>query len=397
MPAPIVVSRLSLRTLAIPLRRKFSHAGADRATAEPLIVAIELSDHTLGYGETHPRPYVSGETLESAVDTIRSTFVPLLVEFRPRHFGEALEAIAALPQIDELGRPITAARAAVELALLDAYSRAFDRSLEAIPGWLEELAFGPPGSTRTVTYSGVLSAAPAERIAGSIRKMRWFGLRDFKLKVGDDDDDARVRAAAAALAGPIARGKATLRLDANFAWDLSTATAKLTAWKDLPIAAVEQPLAKGDPAAWGTLAARSPFPLMADESLVTWGDAEALLETAPKTLFNIRISKNGGLIPAMRLAALARRHGTAYQLGCMVGETSLLSAAGRWFLQLVPDVRFAEGSYGRFLLADDITDPRLNLRWRGRAKPLSGRGLGVTVRPDKLAQFAARELIELPF
>src|SRR5262245_10270998 len=116
MPAPIVVSRLAMRTLAIPLRQKFTHSGAAREVAEPLIVAIELSDRTIGYGETHPRPYVSGETLEGTIDTIRSLFVPLLVDFRPRHFGDALEAVAALPQVDDLGRPVTAARAAVELA-----------------------------------------------------------------------------------------------------------------------------------------------------------------------------------------------------------------------------------------------------------------------------------------
>jgi hypothetical protein len=77
-----------------------------------------------------------------------------------------------------------------------------------ISGFLEELSFGRPGSTQTVRYSGILSSGPPERVAGSIRKMRWYGLRDFKLKVGDENDDERLQNAAKALGGPIARGRA---------------------------------------------------------------------------------------------------------------------------------------------------------------------------------------------
>ena len=397
MPAALVISRVTLRPLAIPMRRKFTHAASAREVAEPLVVAVELSDHTVGYGETHPRPYVSGETIDSAIAAITSTFIPLLVNLRPANFGEALEAIAALPFTDDLGRPITSARAAIELALLDAYSRAFNRSLEAIGGFLEELAFGAPGSTQTVTYSGILSSGDPERVARSIRRMRWYArLRDFKLKVGDTDDDARLRNAAAALAGPIARGKARLRIDANFAWTLEQARNRLDSWRELPISSVEQPLARGKLADWAQLAEDSPFPIMADESLVTPADADDLTAASPRIAFNIRISKNGGLIPAMRLAAHARRHETPYQLGCMVGETSILSAAGRWFLNLVPDVRFAEGSYGRFLLTDDIAEPRQNLPWRGRIRPTAGPGLGIRVDDDQLTQYAARPSIEIP-
>ena len=48
-------------------------------------------------------------------------------------------------------------------------------------------------------------------------------------------------------------------------------------------------------------------------------------------LFNLRLSKCGGFIPTLRLAQFAKRHGLGYQLGCQVGETAILSAAGRHF------------------------------------------------------------------
>ncbi len=396
MSNAVPISRLTIHPLTIPLRQKFSHAAAERNCANPLIVAVELADRTIGYGETHPREYVTGENIESAIAAIRDIFLPLLVNVRPTNFGEAIDAVANLPHEDESGVVISAARAAVELALLDAYSRAFHRSIEHVAGYVDEKLLGAPGSRDTVRFSGVISASDPERAARSLRKMRWGRLRDFKIKVGDDEDDARVRACIRALGRSLPKGVTSLRLDANGAWSLDDATRRLLAWESLPITSVEQPLPKGDLHDWANLAQCTNLPLMADESLVTADDAESLIVHRAASWFNIRISKNGGLIPALRLAVLARRHHLDVQLGCMVGETSILSAAGRWFLQLVPNVRFAEGSFGRFLLSDDVTKRSLRFGFGGRWRPMIGPGLGIEVDPVRLERLADGSPIELP-
>ncbi|HKQ48113.1 MAG TPA: enolase C-terminal domain-like protein [Phycisphaerae bacterium] len=397
MPDALPIARLTIHQLAIPLRVRFRHAAAERNAANPLVVAIELADRTIGYGETHPREYVTGESTESVIAAIQDVFLPILVDTRPRNFGEAIEAAANLPYTTDADEVITAARAAVELALLDAYSRAFDRSLAHVAGYVDETLLGPPGSSATVRFSGVVSAGEPDRAARTIRRMRWARLCDFKIKVGDDEDDARVRACVRALGRSLTRERTTLRLDANGGWSLDEATRRLLAWESLPIACVEQPLPKGNLQDWADLAKCTVLPLMADESLVTPDDAEALIVHRAASWFNIRISKNGGLIPALRLAVLARRHHLDLQLGCMVGETSVLSAAGRWFLQLVPHVRFAEGSFGRFLLAEDITRRSLRFGLGGCWKPMTGPGLGVEVDPARLERLAAQPSIELPF
>jgi muconate cycloisomerase len=81
----------------------------------------------------------------------------------------------------------------------------------------------------------------------------------------------------------------------------------------------------------------------------------------------------------------------------MVGETGILTAAGRIFLELVGDrVRFAEGSYGRFLLKDDLTRERLTFGYGGRVRAMAGPGLGVRVLEDRVRRLAACALrIEL--
>ncbi len=396
MPAPKPVSRLTIWMLSIAMKERFRHAAAERSGAEPIIVAIELADRTIGYGETHPRPYVTGETVEDVIRSIREDFLPLLVEMRPSNFGEAIELAAGLPLRNRRGRVITAARAAVELALLDAYSQAFDRSLASLAGWVCETWLGSPGSRGAVRFGGVLTASDPAAVGRSIRKMRLGRLRDFKLKVGDEQDEARLQAAVRALGRGLESGRTSLRLDANGAWTLPEAIERLRNWERLPIVCVEQPLAKAALGDWTALAAKTCLPLMADESLVTPEDAESLIHGRCASWFNIRISKNGGLIPALRLAVLAHEHQVDAQLGCMVGETSILSAAGRWFLQLVPGVRFAEGNFGRFLLKEDVSDRSLRFGLGGRWKTLEGPGLGAKVSIERLQRLSSLPAVELP-
>ncbi|MBX3397027.1 MAG: hypothetical protein KF841_16855 [Phycisphaerae bacterium] len=396
MSLPLPITRLSIYSLAIPMRRKFSHAAAERVCAEPIVVRIEMADGSVGHGETHPRTYVTGESPLDVINSIQRIFVPILVNLRPTSFGELIEAAADLPMVDG-GRPITAARAAVELALLDGYGRAFGRSLDGIAGYLEEPWLGAPGCRSITRYSVVVSSMDPDRAARFVRKVRWGLIRDFKMKVGDEADDVRLRRTVDVLGRSLRTGRTTLRVDANSAWNYNAAVERLGGWRDLPITCCEQPLPRAAVLDWPRLADASPIPLMADESLVTWEDAEDLAARKAVRWFNIRISKNGGLIPAIRMAILARRHNLFYQLGCMVGETSILSAAGRWFLQLVPDVRFAEGSFGRFLLSDDVTAHSMRFGCGGRWKPLTGPGLGIEVDPARLDRLAISKPIEIQF
>jgi len=381
--------------LSIPLRRTFSHAGQVRQCADPVVIQIELADRTLGYGETLPRPYVSGETVDTVIESIRKPILERLLAFRLRSFPVALEQIDALPTRDATGRTLNAARAGVELALLDAYSRHFGRPISDAVGWVGLPGFGPPGSARHVRYSGVLSGGDRRRLKRSVRHMRWFALRDFKLKVGYEDDLERVGTAARVLGRSLGR-TTTLRIDANGAWTLEEASEKLQAMEKWPIRWVEQPL---DPSHDGDLVVLrgvSQFDIMHDESLVTFDDAERLVGLGVADGFNIRISKNGGFLPAIKLAHFARKHGVGYQLGCMVGETSILSAAGRRFLENVPGVAFAEGSYGRFLLAGDVVDRPVRFGCGGRFTSLPSPGWGIKVQPSRLERYLAGRMIELP-
>jgi len=378
------IQRITVYPLAIPLRRTVRHAAAQRRVTDPVVVRVELQNGIAGHGETVPRPYVTGETVESVVGTVRGTLAHHLLSIHPATFADALEAIDALPFAADNGTPFPAARAAVELALLDAYTRAFGKTISEIAGWAGLAGFGSPGSLAGLRYSGVLATDNPASMKRTLRLLWWYGVRHFKLKVGDPRDGERVAWAWRYLRRGIARGTASLRVDANGAWTLEQAVERLVQWQDFGLAGVEQPLARDRECDLPALKRATGARLIHDESLVTMDDAIRLQAAGVADGFNIRISKCGGLLPSWKLAAFARRHGSLVQLGCMVGETSILSAAGVRFLETTPGVSFAEGCFGAFLMSDDVVSRPLRFGYGGRAPRPGPTGLGVDVDPAKL-------------
>ena len=395
MPTTAIAS-ISIYHLRIPLKRRVEHAASARTEADPVVVAIELQNGTIGYGETLPRLYVTGEDHDSVDQAIEHVFMPILLSGGPESFAEALAVIETLPMQDDVGKPIPAARAAVELALLDVYSRQFGRPISTdVINWLEMPELGPPGCIGRVRCTGVIATHDPQRAVASVRRMRCFGLRDFKLKVGFGEDDELVRRIAATLARSVKRGRCSLRLDANGAWSLDQAVERLARWSDLGVSHIEQPLAKGDEQNLPDLQAHSNWKIIHDESLVTLEDARRLIDLGVADCFNIRISKCGGFIPALKLVQFCRQNKIGVVLGCMVGQTSILSAVERHVLSSVPEVRFVESNFGSFLLAGDIARPRLRFGYGGKLKPLNGPGWGTTVSEGELRNYAARAPVRL--
>jgi muconate cycloisomerase len=126
---------------------------------------------------------------------------------------------------------------------------------------------------------------------------------------------------------------------------------------------------------------------MLDESLTSMNDAHAAISGGTCDLFNIRLSKCGGFLNSLHLAATAHAAGLGYQLGCHPGETGILSAAGRHWATSVANIRYLEGSYDRHSLRQRLTDDDLTFGVGGRAPALTQPGLGVTVNEPILRGF----------
>ncbi len=350
--------------------RNFEHAAAARSLAESIVVRAELPDGTVGWGETLPREYVTGETLETVPRDVEHILWPAVQADDPE--GDAL------PVADE-GRPITAARCAVELALRDAWDRAhWNRR-----SWRTEMT-----ALRGLRVSGVLGSSDPAKTAGQLRRMRCGGLRDIKLKLGlgDGVDAANLALVAGAIGGAVRAGKRTLRVDVNGGWSADETPDRVKEMARHDVTVVEQPFF-GPVAELVEVAQNCRLPLMADESVILADDALQCLWPEKKVWLNIRLSKNGGMGPCQALAAAAAEANVPYTIGCMVGESSILSAAQRALLGTIPTPRFVEGNYGTFLLADDLTSRSIRFRCGGRLKYLGLNGYGVDPDPKRLARY----------
>jgi muconate cycloisomerase len=219
--------------------------------------------------------------------------------------------------------------------------------------------------------------------------MVQLGLRQIKIKAGTEDDLARLEAVRTAVGDGV-----ELRADANGAWSTDEAIASLRRLAKFKLAVIEQPVPAGDFAGLKVVRDVGGVPVMADESLVTVDQARRLTELGACDYFNIRLSKNGGIAGALAIAKLADENGIKIQVGAQVGETAVLSAAGRAFAAHLPALRFAEGSFGTWLLAEDISFENVAFGYGGRAPLLKTRGLSVTINEDTLARLAV-EKIEL--
>jgi len=360
----------TLYALRIPFVESFRHSATERRWSDSVVVRVRDEAGTEGFGEGTPRPYVTGEIVETMLDHLTCELWPRVAD---RELPPAcnLEALAAfLPETSLAGAIAPhASRAALELAVLDCALRRAGRPLATLL---------PPRRSR-VTYSGVITAGPIARAVQHARQMRAIGLHDVKVKVGFDDDIARVTAVREALGHD-----ASLRLDANGAWSFERAVHVLNAVAPLGIAAVEQPLPRGPVEDLARLRQAIPVPIMADESLVTPADAEALIAGEAVDLFNVRISKCGGLARSLAIAERAAKAGVGVQVGSQVGETAILSAAGRHLAAALPTVAFVEGSFGTLLLAEDVSVESVRFGHRGEASLLTGPGLGIRVVEERL-------------
>jgi L-Ala-D/L-Glu epimerase len=380
------VTQLRLFAVDLPFKVAFRHAAAARTTSEGLFLRVGLDGGAEGWGESLPRAYVSGERREQAFGLLRGAILPALLgrTFQsPAEVGSFLEKCDGQAPTEWVrpGVPQTSAWCGVDLALLDAFGRAFG----------EPVSLGDQPSAanalRRYRYSGVVSAGRGWPYAVSLLKVRAFGFPHVKLKLERDGAVGAARTARRLLGRRV-----DVRVDANMAWDVEQALAVIGELRKVGIGSFEQPIAAHDLAGLARLVAESSAQVMVDEGLTNRDSLQTLISHRACTAANVRISKCGGLVGAYARCLQALDAGLTLQVGCQVGESSLLSAAHLALLSalapLTPGVRYAEGCFGRHLLREDAASPLVQFGYGGRPpRRPPGAGLGVQVDQAALERY----------
>jgi len=361
-------------TLALPMRFSVSHSLARRKTANNILVQAVAENGRSGWGESCPRPYVTGETVETAASDLKIHILPPLIGVGFETFEQATDYLSAITP--HLPRSRYAAFCAAELAVLDLAGKTFEASAGAVVG---------PIARRHVNYGSVIASSEPAAVRKLAVMMRIFGFRHIKVKVQHSlEQNVKVLANARKVLGK----RIVLRIDANGAWSADEALRQIKRLARFDLEAVEQPVAGDDIDGMAAVTAARLLPVVADESLCTLDDAQTIVDRRAADVVNIRISKCGGLINSTRILRFALQHGLGCQVGAQVGETAILSAAGRHLATRCPALLWCEGSYGSLLLRRDIA-PCMTMGYGGRAAALQMPGLGAEPDMARISQFAA--------
>ncbi len=369
------IDSLNLYEIALPFSKHFPHALKKDVFARNVLCEVIADNGDIhGYGEGAPRTYVTGETPESVFKAI-ARFSG--IDAFPRNFeriSQLWDYIDMLPS----GREHHAAICALETALLDALGKKEGRYLTAY--------FPKAFSTNKVHYSATVPLLDPKGIERFCRLIKNYGIYRMRLKVGNvyTQNEASLKTIRS-----IFKKGYDLRLDANGSWDKSVAFEHLKLIEHHPVRVIEQPMNPKDPAfiefsehlkGLGVL-------VMADESICAHKDLDVALKQG-FTMLNVRLSKCGGFRKSLQLIDAARKRGLRFQIGCHLGESGILSAAGRVLALLCKDAAYYDGSYDAHLLKDNVTTRPVSFHWGGAASALQGVGLGVEVDPVSLQRLS---------
>jgi L-alanine-DL-glutamate epimerase-like enolase superfamily enzyme len=339
LPAPSATRIQSIQSapLNLPLSAPFGISGGSLASAANVLVAVELSDGTRGYGEAAPFPAYNGETQADALAQLAQAG-----DWLPGRDAADWQAISE--EFHALAGPGSgSARCALDSALLDALSRH-----RGLPLWQ---FFGGAG-TELETDMTVTTGTPRE--AGeAARAIRARGIRMIKVKVGGsggvDADLARIAAilAVAPCSPLILDGNAGLRWED--AWRLMSGLKS----RGIAPALLEQWLPKDDLDGMRALRVESGWSVAADESVTTADDARAVARTGAATVINIKLMK-AGVAEALAIAAVARAAGIGLMIGGNV-ESILAMSVSACFAAGLGGFSFADLDTPLFLAENPFT------------------------------------------
>jgi len=247
-------------------------------------------------------------------------------------------------------QPFRAAQAALDIALWDLVAKREGKSVT-------ELAFGE--KPQTVKSFVTIGLSDAEELKIKVAELHGYPLIKVKMDRGVD---------LAALRFIREQTGATLAVDANRAWknvDLPALSAQLA---ELGVIFIEQPLPVENDKRMMDILPGSKLPILADESCAVLEDVEKM--TGLYSGFNIKLSKCGGLTPALKMLKRGRELGLQVMVGCRL-ESSLSIAAGAVIAQKTDHADLD----GAWLLGDDPFSG-LPLR-KGELEPARDHGLGV--------------------
>jgi L-alanine-DL-glutamate epimerase-like enolase superfamily enzyme len=304
------IASIDIYPFPIKMRAPFRIATMVADHAPNVLIAIRTDEGLIGWGEASPLHSITGETQGICIAAARE-LRPLLLDANP------LEISALVDKMDRFLPHNATIKSAFDMALHDIAAQAAGMPLYRYLG-------GDIRPMETDITLGIGDPAEAGPQAAALLS-EGPGILKVKLGVGFAEDVARIASIRDAI-GPATR----IRIDANQGYDATTAIQVLNALAAYNIEFCEQPVRGHDTAGLKAVSAASPIPVMADEALFHPSDALHIAAERAAPMFNIKLSKSGGIHNALKIAHIAEAAGIPCMVGCMLESRLGLVAAAHF-------------------------------------------------------------------
>ena len=311
---------LELKTYRLKLRHLFQ-ISREAYDEQPTLICCLQHNGFVGYGETTSNPYY-GVEIDDMVSEIE--FVKKDIEEHPFQDPRTFYEFLAVKDL----KPFTLC--ALDLAAHDLYGKMLGQPLYQIWG------------TSIEHYPITNYTIGLDTVDQMIAKMKEKPWPVYKIKLGTDNDIDIVRALRE-------HTDAIFRIDANCAWSAEETISNAPLLKDMGVEFIEQPLPAHDWEGMERVQHHSVLPIIADESCEIEEDVERCALHFHG--INIKLTKCGGLTPALRMIKRAKELGLKVMVGCMTESTVGISAIA----QLLPQLDYVDMD-GAMLLEGDIAE-----------------------------------------
>jgi o-succinylbenzoate synthase len=341
-----IIDHVELRRIAMPLVSPFRTSFGSQTERDILLVRVDLtdasgapSDTIEGWGEcvALSEPSYSPEYVDGAQHVIVHHLLPRLMAAGPIEAADVAPALAKLH-----GHPM--AKAALEMAVLDAQLRATGQSFAAFLG-----------AERTTIPSGVSVGIhdTTDELLAAVQGYVDDGYVRIKLKIEPGSDIEQV-AAVRELIGP----DTPFQVDANTAYR-RTDGSHLARLDEFDLLLIEQPLAEDDIIGHARLAAEIETPICLDESLVSAAGTADAIELGACEIANIKPGRVGGYLEAVRIHDLCLATGIPVWCGGMletgIGRAANAALAALPGFTLPGDISASTRFYARDIVTEPIT------------------------------------------
>ncbi len=370
------ITGVELRRIRMPLVSPFETSFGVQHERTALLIRVvgEQAEYdrapiaVLGWGEcvAMEMPIYNSEYVDAAADVLRRFLIPRLLA----------ECAAGRDVTAELVEPLLApfvghrmAKAALEMAVLDAQLRGAGRSLASYFG-------ATRASVPSGVSVGIQPSLPA--LLDVVSDYLAQGYVRIKLKIKPGWDVGPVEAVRERVGSLV-----ELQVDANAAYTLADART-LRALDAFDLLLIEQPLAEDDLRQHAELARLINTPICLDESVVSVRAAADAIAMRACQVINIKAGRVGGYLAARRMHDLCRANGIPVWCGGML-ETGLGRAANVALAALPGFTLTGDVSASDRFFAKDITEPFV--LDDGRIDVPTGPGLGVEPIQEALDEF----------